>query len=295
MGNTSEIPAYLQKRAAWLLPFGFRLGLFGLLLTACRPSGEDMALSSEESQKLEVAPQARSAARTFQSSIGPRLIRTGSARVEVEDLDSALAAARALADQARGYVAGSELSEGREGARSASLLLRLPSDSFDAFVEGLSALGQVLSVSVASADVSREYVDVETRLAVKEEIVSRLRQLAARGGALEDLLAAERELGRAVGELEALKGQLRYLDQRIDESEFRLSLIEPGAAIGSGAFRPVAVAFREATETFAQSVAYLVYLFVVLLPWAILALAMWLVVRRWRRLRKQRAESSAGQ
>lgn len=294
MGNTSEILAQTQKTAMPLLSLGFRVGVCGLLVAACSPS--DQTFSSAEREALELAPQIEIPAPSPQSlSIGPRLIRSGAARVEVEDLDSAVVTTRLLAEQARGYIAGSELIAGREGARSASLVLRLPSDSFESFLEGLSALGRVLSLSVVSSDVSPEYVDVETRLAVKEEMVSRLRQLAARGGDLEDLLAAERELGRAVSELEALKGQLRYLDQRIAESELRLSLIEPGAVIGSGAFRPVAVAFRRATEVFAQSVAYLVYLVVFLLPWVLLALAAWPVVRRLIRLRKQRAESGAGQ
>jgi len=163
----------------------------------------------------------------------------------------------------------------------------------ESFVERLSTLGRVLSLSIASSDVSREYVDVETRLAVQEETVNRLRQLAARGGDLADLLAAERELGRAIGELEALKGQQQYFDQRIAESELRLSLIEPGAVIGSGAFRPVAVAFRSAIEVFAQSVAYLIYLVVFLIPWVLLTLAAWPGVRRLMRLRKQRAASGA--
>jgi hypothetical protein len=174
-------------------------------------------------------------------------------------------------------------------------MLRLPADSFDAFLDELAALGRVVSLSVASSDVSREYVDVETRLAVKEETVNRLRELAERGGALEDLLAAERELGRAIGELEALKGQLRYFDQRIAESELRLSLIEPGAVIGSGAFRPVALAFRRATEVFAQSVAYLIYLVVFLVPWVILAVAAWPFVRRWQYFRKARVNTEVAE
>lgn len=290
-----DIQADSRRRRALHLSLALWLVALGLVAAACGPS--DVSYSSADVESLVRPPPAVEIPRpAVQSpSIEPRLIRSGEARVEVEDLDSALVTARRFAEQARGYVAGSELRAGREGARSASLMLRLPSDSFDAFVDELTALGRVVSLSVASSDVSREYIDVETRLAVKEETVNRLRQLAERGGDLEGLLAAERELGRAIGELESLKGQLQYFDQRIAESELRLSLIESGAESGSGAFRPVAVAFRRATETFAQSVAYLIYLVVFLIPWVILAFAVWRFLKRWQQYRKQRVEAEAGE
>lgn len=261
-----------------------------LLVLGCSPVAEDVSFSSSEMAAIsfESMPQPPQG-----GSVAPRLIKTGSARIEVEDLDEALALARQLANEVQGFIAGSELNEGREGSRSASLDLRLPSDSFDPFVEGLSALGRVLSVSSSASDVSREYLDVETRLSVKEETVRRLRELAAREGDLEDLLAAERELGRALSELESLKAQRQYYDRRIAESDLRLTLIEPGAVIASGAFRPVAVAFRGAARVFAQSIAFLIYLVVSVVPWVLIALAVWPVVRRVRRLRSERKVSQS--
>lgn len=185
-------------------------------LTACQPTASDVAMESEVVEGDFRAAEVELPLPSSQAQgvpLTPRLIRNGSARVEVEDLDAAMEAAEARVAAAEGYVAGSEVSEGREGARSATLNLRVPSDSFDSVIEGLSDLGRVLSVSISSSDVTREYFDTETRLAVQEESVERLRELASRSGDLEDLLAAERELGRAVAELESLKGQLRYFDQ----------------------------------------------------------------------------------
>ncbi len=240
-------------------------------------------MASEDVALLELAPEAQSEFQGRAMSSERRLIRSGSARIEVEEVGAAVTAARELAVNVGGYLAGSELSEGREGSRSASLLLRVPSDSIDSVVGFLPRFGRVLSVSLSTTDVSREYVDVETRLAVQEESVTRLRALAARGGSLEDLLAAERELGRAVSDLEVLKGQMRYFDQRIAESDLRLSLVEPGGVVGTGAFRPLVMAARRSVEVFAESMAYLVYLIVFLAPWVLLTALLWPLARRWRR------------
>ena len=219
------------------------------------------------------------------ASSGPRIIRTGSVRLEGENLDGAVAAVQGVATGTGGMVAGTELQEGGEGSRRATLNLRIPADSFDAAVRRISELGRVLSVSVNATDVSREYLDVETRMAVKEETVARLRELAARSGSVDDLLAAERELGRAIEELEVLKGRIRYFDRRLAQSDLQVSLLEPGAVMGSGAFRPLLRAFRDAGNVLGQSLAYLVYLIVFLVPWVILALLFWPLLRRWRRSR----------
>lgn len=222
------------------------------------------------------------------------LIRTGSARLEVSRLEDAIAAVQQLAVDVGGYVAGSEITEGREGARTASLLLRVPSDRFDSLFDQVSEIGHVLSASVSVTDVSRDYFDAETRLAVREETVQRLRGLLSSGGDLEDLLAAERELGRALEDLESLKGQLRYYDRRIAESDLRVSLVEPGAIVAGGAFRPVVLALRGAAEVFAQSVAYLVYLVVFVAPWTVIVLLAWpLLRRRWLRRAEQDASRAA--
>jgi hypothetical protein len=220
-------------------------------------------------------------------------MRSGSARVEVQNLDVSIVDAQELASAANGFVAGSELNEGREGERTASLILRLPSDSFQSVLDGLSALGRVLSVSLYAEDVSREYLDVETRLTVGEETVSRLRDLASRGGTLEDMLAAERELGRALTELESLKGQLRFYDQRVAESDLRVTLVEPGAVIAPGAFRPVVEAFRDAIETLGRSVASVIRVAVFLAPWLVLTTGLWMGLSHRLRGRRGRVRPSA--
>lgn len=74
------------------------------------------------------------------------------------------------------------------------------------------------------------------------------------------------------------------------ESDLLLTLIEPGAVVRSGAFRPVVVAFRDAVGVFAQSIAYLVYIAVFVAPWVVLAALAWPLLKRWRERRKDERE-----
>lgn len=170
--------------------------------------------------------------------------------------------------------------------------MRLPSDSFSGVIERLSEVGRVLSASSSAVDVSREYVDVETRLSVGEETVARLRALASRTGNLEDMLAAERELARALTELEGLKGQLRYYDQRVAESDLSIALIEPGAVVAPSVFRPVADALRDAGENLVRSVARVIDAAAFLAPWLVLTAFLWMALGRRLRTRGARRRAA---
>lgn len=255
-----------------------------LIPVACMPTAENMTFDSAEMAAIEMAPE-MSLAQQAVAPGGPLLILSGTVRVEVDDLDATVTGVRSLADQTDGFVAGSDFREGAEGARTASLTLRVPSEAFQSLVQQVSEMGRLLSVSQEASDISREYFDLETRLTVQTATVERLQELITQSGDLEDLLAVERELSRATSELESMKGQVAFYDQRVALSTLEVSLFEPGATITSGAFRPVVVAFRNSLNVLAESVGMVVYFLVFLLPWAILMALCWPIIQRVRRRR----------
>jgi hypothetical protein len=260
-------------------------------LAAC-DRADDMSVRSSELAILDMA--AEQAASPAPLQVAQRLIRTASATIEVANVDAAVTSARALSVRLNGLVARSEVHRDRGGTPSAELTLRIPADSLDAFMTQVESLGTVRSISTSSMDVSREYFDAETRLAVMEETVQRLRQLAARADDVEGLVAVERELSRATAELESLKGQIRYFDQRVAETDVQLRLLEAQSVFRTSAFRPVGTAVRSALNVFAESVAMLVYLIVFLIPWLFLAVILTPLLRRAVRARRARRERATG-
>lgn len=87
-----------------------------------------------------------------------RVIRTAvlSVGVDKDGVGEAYQAAQDAAARAGGWVQSSE-----RVTDQASLVLKIPSDRFDAALESLGELGEVRSDSVAGEDVSAEYVDAE--------------------------------------------------------------------------------------------------------------------------------------
>jgi len=221
---------------------------------------------------------------------GSMLIRTANVSVEVRSLDSAVTAARRVAQRYGAVVADANLSTGRNEVHRGVLRLRVPAPAFDSLLGGLTPLGRVESVAVNAQDIGEEYVDVQARLANLRRLETRIVELlATRTGKLTDVLTAERELARIRGEIEQAEGRRRYLSTAVALSTVELTLHEPEAILaGTPGSNPMAVALREAWRNFVASAAWCIAMLGVVIPVGVLALGAWLVAR-WTKARVSRA------
>ena len=216
-----------------------------------------------------------------------KLIRTAELSLKVDSARQAVAIAGSLAVAAGGLVADTRITQNAAGKETAVVSLRIPSEHFDETLAQVRPLGDVDREVVHAEDVTKAYTDLDTRLTVKEATAARLRHvLASQAGKLADVLEVERELGRVTEEIELLKGERRYYDERIAYSTVTLTLIEPGALRSGGAGAPISEAFSNAVQVLSNSVAWLIYLVVFLVPWlTVVALAWWILRRVQARLR----------
>jgi len=95
------------------------------------------------------------------------------------------------------------------------LVLRVPAARFEAFLEGVGELGDVLHREVQAQDVGEEFRDVAIRIRNLEVTRQRVEALLAQAANVEQALAVQRELERITTELEALRGRQRYLADRL--------------------------------------------------------------------------------
>lgn len=226
----------------------------------------------------------QSGAADTSAAIPAMIIRTGSATVEVDSLEPAIARVRRLAQQVGGYVANTSMQGGAREARQATLELKVPAPRFDEALSGLTPLGEVESVNVSAQDVGEEFVDVSARVTNARRLEERLLNLLqTRTGRLEDVLAVERELARVREEIERYEGRLRYLRSRVAVSTLTVNLHEPYPVVGDypGA-NPVATAFRQAWRNFVGFLAAFIASLGFLVPLGAILWVAWLVARRAR-------------
>lgn len=226
----------------------------------------------------------------------PRMIvRSAEMRVVVVDTAKAVREATKAAEAVGGYVTGSHVWREGELLR-ARLTLRVPADKLTPALAQMRALAKrVEDETLKSEDVSEEFVDLEARVRNLEATEEELRQLlvVARQNARKasEVLEVHQELTRIRGEIEQLKGRMRYLSQVTAMSSIALEMtpdalaqpvVEPGwqpLVVAKDAMR----ALVGALQTFANvAIWLLIYALPVAGILALIAVPVWRLARRVR-------------
>ena len=158
-----------------------------------------------------------------------RLIRTGELALTVDDYGSADGEVRDVVTSYDGFVseATRETRErDDEEYTVGELVVRVPSDDFDAAMDDLEALGEVERASTESRDVGEEVADLEARLENREAERDRLRDLYEDANTTEDVLAVQSELADTQEEIERLEARLASLEERVALATIRIQLAE---------------------------------------------------------------------
>lgn len=214
-----------------------------------------------------------------------KIIRNGQLDMEVGSVDETLKAVRAEVEKAGGYLSDETQSRGDDGAKRATVTVRLPAATFDGSLDALQRLGTVEQVSVSGDDITERYYDLEIQLRNRTQLETRLLALLDRpSNKLTELLEIEREVARVRNEIDSLEGRKRFWDSQVAMSTLRLVLHEPVPITRGGMWSTLRGAFRSAGENFVGAVAGLIALSGGLLPVLVVLWLCWLVVRAiWRR------------
>jgi hypothetical protein len=221
-------------------------------------------------------------------AIASMIIRTASASIEVDSLETAVALVRDLAGRVGGYVAGTTISAGDNQLRSARIEIKIPAGRFDESISGLNPIGKLENVTVSAEDVGEQFVDVTARMENARRLERRLIDLlATRTGKLKDVLDVETALARVREEIERYEGRIRYLKAHTATSTLSVYVHEPVPVVGSAGRSVLGDAFRQAWRNFVALVSVGVQSLGVVIPLTALALVAWAITRHWRRLGKQ--------
>ena len=110
--------------------------------------------------------------------------------------------------------------------RSAELVVRIPSNFFETFIEKTDKFGNVISESVTGENISDQYADIEARVKVLKIRQERLMDLMKQSSSLEYLFEVEKELANVGYEIEMLTGSLKKYDNLVDYSTISISVRE---------------------------------------------------------------------
>ena len=216
------------------------------------------------------------------------IIRTATALIEVDSLETAVASLKQLAARVGGYVANTGMEVGRNRLRQAVIEVKIPANRFDEVVSGLKPIGKLESVNVNAQDVGEEYVDVTARIENAKRLERRLIDLlATRTGKLKDVLDVEQELARVREEIERYQGRVRYLDAHTAVSTLTVTVHEPVPVVGDAGKSIMGEALRRSWRNFVVLGSVFVQSLGILIPLSALGFVVWVVLMRPRRIASQ--------
>ncbi|MBX9582516.1 MAG: DUF4349 domain-containing protein, partial [Gemmataceae bacterium] len=169
------------------------------------------------------------------------VIRSGDIEFEVASFDGALAAVTKLVTAIPGAFVGTVNSDKLpNGKVRGTVVVRCPPEALDGLVLDLRRDlgkdgGELKGVRLTSADITKQYTDLESRLRAARTMETRLLQIIKEGkGEIKQLLEAERELGVWRTKIEEAEGELRYYANLASLSTLTITLAEKEARAAAG-------------------------------------------------------------
>lgn len=144
---------------------------------------------------------------------------------ETEDLDTLLSSMDEQIAQLQGFVEEQRINS-RSRYRSASLTVRIPAESVDAFTTHMAASSNVVSSSKTLEDITLTYVSTESRMQALQTEEARLLELMGKAETMADLLEIEARLTDVRWELESVTSQLRTMDNQVNYATVYLNITE---------------------------------------------------------------------
>jgi hypothetical protein len=171
--------------------------------------------------------------------IEQKIVKTGNLRFETKDLEDTY---NQVVKNTKAF--GGTIQNDNSGKDSETiyrnLIIRIPSQNFDAFIQNISkGVSYFDNKQISAEDVTAQYIDIDTRLKAKKALENRYLELLKKANKVSEMLEIEAQLSAIREEIEAKQGQLNYLKNQISLSTITIEFYKPiaqesGATVSYG-------------------------------------------------------------
>lgn len=228
--------------------------------------------------------------------LNKKLIYTANLVMRVKDYSVSQSEVRNLVSLSGGYIV--EFSEDQSTQEvGGTFVLKVPANGFSSLLNKIEKLKhESLQQSMKGQDVSEEYVDLESRLKVKEVMEKQYTAFMEKATKTNELVAFATELGKIQEDIEQTKGRMRYINNNVSYSTITIRLFQQEGVVDPALIKEEkAPLFERANDALKGTVTALTILFqwlVVILfgasPILLFVIIVWLVLWLIRRNRAER-------
>lgn len=232
------------------------------------------------------------------------VVRNADLSIVVKDPETSMDEISKLAEEMGGFVVSSNLYQTYTNTGlpvpEASIIIRVPAEKLNETLEKIKADAvEVQSENQSGQDVTSEYVDLESQLKNLEAAEQQLMEIMSKAEKTEDVLNVFNQLTSIRGQIESIKGQMKYYEESAALSAISVRLIaeETIEPVEIGGWKPQGTA-RDAIQNliyfWQDFVDFLIVFTLNFLPKLltialVFGLPIWLIVRAVRNARKRKA------
>ncbi|MGY8909299.1 MAG: DUF4349 domain-containing protein [Flavobacteriales bacterium] len=156
-----------------------------------------------------------------------KIIKSAKVKYKVEDVKIATNKIKELAKNYNGYISELQFQNNLYNIQN-KFTLKIPKENFDVFLDSIRSFITFIDFeNITTKDVTEQYFDAESRLKTKSEVKQRYEEiLRNKVKTVDDVLNTEEKLRVIQEEIEATKGKLKYLRNRISFSSIEVELYE---------------------------------------------------------------------
>jgi hypothetical protein len=158
------------------------------------------------------------------------VVKNADMSVVVKDPEKTMADISKLAQDMGGFVVSSNLYQTSTSSGKmvpqANVVIRVPAEKLDEAMKTIkSGAVEVQSENISGQDVTSQYVDLESQLKNLEAAESQLMEIMKKAEKTEDVLNVFNQLTSIRGQIESIKGQMKYFEESAALSSISVTLV----------------------------------------------------------------------
>lgn len=158
--------------------------------------------------------------------ISGKLIRRVNVGMNTDKYNELIALVREKTAALGGYIENSDEYSDSDSRRNMYMLIRIPKDRLDEFLDSALTAGVITSRSENVEDITLTYSDLEARLKTLRTEQEKLFELMEKAGDVESIIAIESRLSEISYEIESNASRLKIYDNKISYSTVELRINE---------------------------------------------------------------------
>lgn len=168
--------------------------------------------------------------------------------------------------------------EGKNSHLSSSYTIKIETSKYDSLVAQLKEIGEVSFFNENAEDITEQKLDLETALQAEKERLARFEQLFEEAETTQEKIELTDRIFNQERTIKYYEEALNNINNRVSYSTVYLTITEKRSDFANAAF----ITVSQIATNFVDSINVLINLVIIIIPWVIVLLIIWVVYKRYK-------------